>query len=315
MTMPNLNRASNLTELVPWILDRVLDGSFVAEQDSNGELETLEISRSLSPPPPTMEEMEQRLRAMLPSGKREALFALRDSPTPENLREAMVQIFGPDHGPANASKLSGHGWDWDTIWDATVACVYDFCCCYLPSLVERGLSTERRGIGSEAGAHLESQLEEGRPGFLSQLAAMQYARELSKLYSRIVRRDESLRILSTSVEAPSVVAAYVVEASRCYVYGHFLAALVLCRSAMEAAVEDRLRTLGLTKEVSEIREDRLLSLLDLAKQRGLLDVVLWRQAGDIRKLANRALHGKPPSEEECKSAHDLTRGVLEHLYA
>ena len=121
------------------------------------------------------------------------------------------------------------------------------------------------------------------------------------------------RMLSASREVPESLQRYLIEASRCYIYGHFLASLIVCRSAIEEAVKRRLIDIGKQEEIN--RDDRLVTLLRLAKQERLLDKTRYDYANCIREKARLAVHGKGiPPDEECVDALIKTRGILEHLY-
>ena len=93
--------------------------------------------------------------------------------------------------------------------------------------------------------------------------------------------------------------------------------LSLCRSAIVSSTEDRLRASGFARELEDLRgsKDQLKKILELARDKDILDGVTWKQADDIRQLGNDAVHGdRLPTEAQCKSAFDQTRGILQHLY-
>jgi len=146
--------------------------------------------------------------------------------------------------------------------------------------------------------------------------ARKYAKEIRNLFPKIVRRAGSLRLLPAAKEVPEYVCRCLIEASRCYIYGRFLASLFLCRSALEESVKDVLRKKGYEKDMAAMKDEGLKGILRLARDKGLMDEALHNQADDIRALANQAIHGnKLPTDDECKNAFDLTRGILQHLYA
>ena len=53
------------------------------------------------------------------------------------------------------------------------------------------------------------------------------------------------------------------------------------------------------------------SLIEMAREKGLLDNKWYKDADSVRSLGNRAAHaetvGEIPKENECKQAFDLTR--------
>jgi hypothetical protein len=105
------------------------------------------------------------------------------------------------------------------------------------------------------------------------------------------------------------------EASRCFIYGQFLASILLCRSAIVAAAEDRLRKKGFGREVDQVRQDFLKNVLKLALNKGPLDETIWKAADEIRVRANKAAHSDMlPDARDCMEAYHLTRGIIQHLY-
>ncbi len=176
--------------------------------------------------------------------------------------------------------------------------------------VLKGLVRKRETFDTTAAVGLEASIGSAP---LRHSTAETYATELLKLFPQMVTRAESLRILPASEKVPDFVNRYLGEASRCYIYGQFLASLFLCRSAIVEAVEDRLRQKGYGKDVDAIKGEWLKAVLKLAVDKGLLDDVIYRQADDIRILGNNAIHGtKLPTDQDCMD--DQTRGILQHLY-
>jgi hypothetical protein len=55
-------------------------------------------------------------------------------------------------------------------------------------------------------------------------------------------------------------------------------------------------------------------LLKLAVNSGVLDDLARHLADEIRKSANKAVHGSVPSEAECRERLEQTRAVLRHIY-
>jgi hypothetical protein len=113
---------------------------------------------------------------------------------------------------------------------------------------------------------------------------------------------------------PSSVTQYAREASRCYLHGFFSASLVLCRSCVEAGIETRLDQKGLRKQLEALGFNKVQGLLKLAVESGVLDDLTVRMADEIRRSANKAVHGSVPSEMECRERLEQTRAVLRHIY-
>jgi hypothetical protein len=97
-----------------------------------------------------------------------------------------------------------------------------------------------------------------------------YARDIRNLLPAMIGRAHSLCALpSTAKELPEYVNRYLSEAAQCYIYGHALAALFLCRSALGEAVVVALRKNGPAKGMAAIKEDGLRGILEDRPRRGL----------------------------------------------
>jgi hypothetical protein len=172
------------------------------------------------------------------------------------------------------------------------------------------------GVGTEVGSQFETSIEHAEPGFLERAVAECYAEELKDLFPGMIRRAESLRVLPAGQAAPPEADGYLVEASRCFVYGHLLAALFLCRSALEAALQERLKGRGYGDHFIRVKASKLEAMLELAHKDGLLDDVLFAQATTIRRASNAAIHGdRIPPDLDCRDYYEQTRGIIRHLYA
>lgn len=189
----------------------------------------------------------------------------------------------------------------------------------LESLVlDRDFSPSARGqeeIGILPGQSPGVRLESDSSLAPAALTAPQYAKEIIQLFPKMVTRAGSPAPTPAGKEIPDYVSRYLVEASRCYVSGHFLASLFLCRSALGEAVIVSLRRKGYAEDLGALKEEGLKGIFRLAHEKGLLDQTLHRQADKLRTLAHQAVHGiKLPTEEECKSALEATREIVERLY-
>ena len=301
---------SDLVNLIPWAIERLLKGEYAVRKNPKGLPLQLDLDPSLSALDiPTMEE---ELRKSLGPERAERFFALKDQPAPEKVAEAMSEILGPTVGPEFSARLA------DADWETVVSSVYWGLVWFGTKWGEQ-LARDREGLGTREAAEFEEVAEKDRPGSALVYTAQKYSREMIALFPRMIRRANLLRILRVSQKAPEHVICYLKEGSRCYIYGHFVASLVLCRSAIEAAVEDRLRRMGYGEELDQIEEHKMWSLIEMAREKGLLDNKWYKDADTVRSLGNRAAHaetvGEIPRENECRQAFDLTRKFLEHLYA
>jgi hypothetical protein len=117
----------------------------------------------------------------------------------------------------------------------------------------------------------------------------------------------------------SKVQCYLEEASKCYIYGHFIACLVICRSAIEFALRECLAERGHKPALSALQDERndsLWRIITLARSvfpgdlRPTLD-----DADEIRVTAGKAVDKNEPKPEVCKQMFIKTRGVLAELYS
>jgi len=172
----------------------------------------------------------------------------------------------------------------------------------------------RLGLASPGSAQFEAETQWRHPGVLPESATRYVVREMSALLPGAVERLRTLQITPVDIAVPANVAQYAREASRCYLYGLFTAALVLCRSCIEAAVKDRLVRNGLRKCLDAIRDHRLEGMLELALTQNILDDLTFAMADGVRKKANDAVHGLIPTTADCQARLEQTRAVLHHLY-
>lgn len=186
---------------------------------------------------------------------------------------------------------------------------------YLERKIAEPIVEQREGFSSPGLGEMEHQFDIGSRNLFSLYTVRKYAAEFRDILPSMVERAESLRLISVSKNVPDYVRRYLEEASRCYIHGNFLASVLLCRSAIEAAAEDRLKKKGFARELRAIGKERLKSILSLALEKGLMDKIFWMAADDIRKQANKAAHPQEvPGECECKRGFDETRRILQHLY-
>ncbi len=166
------------------------------------------------------------------------------------------------------------------------------------------LAMSHAGRGGSPGHHISAESQ-------AELTATRYGREIQKLFPGLIRRAEALGSVPEIGELPEYVRRFLTEALRCIVYGQFLAALFLCRSALSEAIVVTLRNKGHGEKLNEMKEDGLKGIFKLAHEHGLLDSTLHQSANNVRHLTNQAIHSpKAPSEEECISAFATTVKVV-----
>lgn len=182
----------------------------------------------------------------------------------------------------------------------------------IQGMVGAGRETIRKPDEAESIVNLENW--DNGPEQLATFHAMR----LSKQFPKIINRAEKLSLLRTDYEVPGDVRRYIEEASKCYLYGQLTGCLMVCRSAIEFAVRDRLKT----RHSSELQSfeksqngDSLKYLIEFAKE-----LLPWQfkdaleDAQKVREAARRAVHVKPSDENECRDMFMLTRTVVHMLY-
>jgi hypothetical protein len=172
----------------------------------------------------------------------------------------------------------------------------------------------REGFGPERGAISG---DDSVTGF--------YADWLGKRFPAMIDRAGRLNAIPARAPVPESVQRYLAEASKCYIFGQYLASLVVCRAAIEFALGDFLERNGLQAELKKLQQEKrdgLLARIDIAeklntwKLNGKLDVTLTH-AEQIRNRAGKALHRRDNDlrSDECKDLFLKARGVLRDLYS
>jgi len=265
----------------------------------------------------TAEEVERmsekffRMPEHYPPETGAAFLALKKEQTRERLAEFLEQFVDvPVEADLALLELKEASWEEILIWiDSYIAQRP-----YLERKVGELVVKQREGLSNPGARELERSAEMSSPNVLSLYVVRKYAAEFKELFPHMVERAGDLQLIPAGKGVPDYIRHYLEEASRCFIYGHFLASLLVCRSAIEAAAKDRLRGNRFARELSEV-EDSLVGILNLALEKGLIDKIIWLAADDIRKTANKAAHPEAvPDEGRCKSAFDATRGILQHLY-
>jgi hypothetical protein len=151
-----------------------------------------------------------------------------------------------------------------------------------------------------------------------------YAWRMGDQFPRMISRAEKLNALPARVQVPERLQRYLVEATRCYVFGQFFGCVAICRGALEFALGEFLIRHGKQTELDRLdqeKKDGLLARIELAKSAGS-----WKlkptldDANEIRIRANITIHPSSVDEkkldaDQCKALFFKTRGVLRELYS
>jgi hypothetical protein len=132
--------------------------------------------------------------------------------------------------------------------------------------------------------------------------------EIPRMVSRALQLEPLLVDQSARVDENP----YLREATRCFMFGLFNAAVALSRSALELALSKKIPTLLQGKA----REDRLQTLVRTARTSILKRAPeICDLADRTRKRTNLIIHGKACQESEALAILQDTRRILRFLYA
>lgn len=176
----------------------------------------------------------------------------------------------------------------------------------------------RGQLGSSGRAKMEDMAIAAAQGDVHNAIVSQCLADMSARLPSRVKRIEELRVLTASVDVPKEVQCYVEEAYNCFISGHFLACLIVCRSAIEFAIRDFLTREGKQRELETLKTERgdtLYALIRVARdlRRNLRQS--FDTADEVRRAASDAVHNRAPETEDCREAFIKTRGFLKELYA
>jgi hypothetical protein len=184
---------------------------------------------------------------------------------------------------------------------------------------ERLLAVGRETIPKSEASGVSGDLDEDFSDDMPERLSSFHARRLSKQFPKIIDRAVGLALLTADHEVPAKVRRYIEEASKSYLSGQWIACLMVCRSSIEFAIRDRLKTSGYGSELDAFEKspkgDSLLHLIELAKEHMAWQYrVPLEDAQKVRQAAVRAVHAEPPRDDECRDLFLRTRMVMQMLY-
>lgn len=137
----------------------------------------------------------------------------------------------------------------------------------------------------------------------------------------IVARWKKLRTISTVPLPGEKVEAYLRQATTCYLYGLLDAAVALCRSVLQFALEEKFGTVGgMSLALSEISRDHYLEKLINFAQHAKIESAriltpgLARKAHKIRVDGNRSLHTSSRTESAALTTIEDAAEILSYIY-
>ncbi len=139
-----------------------------------------------------------------------------------------------------------------------------------------------------------------------------YSRVLVREIPRVVERALKLAPVWTTREPSKPAQIYLREGTRAFLLGLFQATVALCRSALEQALKDRLRSqLPVLAEADELFV--LLKTAELLRP-SILGPDLIQIGQEVRNAGNRILHGTLCSEQAAFDCLVKVRKILCALY-
>jgi hypothetical protein len=298
------------SEIISWAIPLIARGHY-ALSDTAGERELWVTDRK-----PDISYMEGELLYGRDKTAQQAFLNLRENCCLDNVRTLLVLLLGKSVGERLTLQFADRPLaprDYELIvavaYHQETSLVSDF-----QRLVVKG----REGI-SGSNDSLAAIEQKAIPEAVSVAVVTHYAVELSNLFPRLIRRAEQLRILPAEVRVPAIVERYLEEASKCYLYGCFIGCVVVCRSAIEFSLRERLTKWGQESALNALRQDRNDSLWNMIQlARSVLPYTLratLTDADKVRVAAKDAVHMSEPQIEVCKETFIRTRGVLAELYS
>ena len=233
----------NETEIIAWAVPRIAGGHYAFSDGRNGR-ELWVFDRD-----PEIEEMEGELLYGRQDEKlKQSLLRLREECCLDNIRTVFALVLGKKLGEQLTQEFCqsrSHPQHYPLI----VAVAYKQEKSLIADL-QKILVTGKLGLSSSYLSNVEGS---AIPEAVSVGVVSHFAQEVSNLFPKLIRRAEQLRIIPAQKAVPRTVQRYIEEASRCYIYGHFIACLIVCRSAIEFAVRDLLIEQGHKAELNDLK--------------------------------------------------------------
>ena len=303
------------TEIVARVLERIAEYRYYADEDEDGELIVIPDYG------PTFSELEEYFSEQLAelekmhhaSEEQESDLTLEEDWSDFwTLKLLEQEPFKGQNNEELFPNLKGES------YEEVIIYLYGALTGNLEE-AERLLAVGRETIPKIEANEVSASVDEGFSDDMHERLSSFHARRLSKQFPKIVDRAVGLAILTSDYEVPNKVRRYMQEASKSYINGLWIACLMVCRSAIEFAVRDRLRTLGYGSELAAFEKspegESLCYLIELANK--LMDKRYRDTLEDaqvVRRAAVRAIHAEPPHDDECRDLFLRTRMVMQSLY-
>ncbi len=133
--------------------------------------------------------------------------------------------------------------------------------------------------------------------------------QIDEMSSRL-RETPSILLKKTP---PGEWRTYLMEATRCYLYGLFQACAILSRAALHAALLARLEARG--QRIVPATKEEFAHVIRLASEVGILKPEDIPKANQVRESGGNAAHGQTVSQGQAKASLVKVRQLMERLYA
>jgi hypothetical protein len=302
-------------EIVARVLERIAEGRYGADIDENGEWITFPDYG------PTFLEREEYFSEQLGQ-----LEKMRDESEAQDGDSALAEDWSDFWTLKLLEQDPFNGKDIERFLPILKGKPYEEVITYLYDVLtgnleeaERLLAAGRETIPKSEASGVSGDLDEEFSDDMHERLSSFHARRLSKQFPKVIDRAVGLALLTADHEVPAKVRRYIEEASKSYFNGQWIACLMVCRSSIEFAIRDRLKTSGYASELDAFEKsskgESLCYLIELANN--LMDKRYRDTLEDaqiVRRAAVRAVHAEPPRDDECRDLFLTTRMVMQMLY-
>lgn len=145
-------------------------------------------------------------------------------------------------------------------------------------------------------------------GFITDRFDDYYTRSFLEDVPKMVERTLKLSQLHPGEMPTGATNTYLLEATRCYIFGLWQATIALSRAALEEGLRERVEA------VTGKSPTKLSDILKVATDWGLLRGEASKLASNVKLAGDRVLHGRPSNDKESWQTLSASRKVLLSLF-
>ena len=182
----------------------------------------------------------------------------------------------------------------------------------LYDLIGKSIKKAKEGFLDSPGIMDLDYYYDSHPDTFEYFLAPVYAVEMCSLIPDVSDRATKLLSKVTSKNMDSVAERYMEEASRCYIFGFFLASAIMCRGSIEYSLK---KYLGITESKDNNKRYFITHLLDEAiNRRGSFSIIDKRIVQSIYNGASDCVHGRRQiNSAKCLEYINNTKMIIEKL--